>query len=410
MIDASLLQEYAELLVRTGMNLQEGQPLVVACQVENAPFARMVATEAYKLGCREVIMRWSDDFLTREKYLKAADAVFDETPAWLVEFFEEYDRHHAAYLALISPDPENLSGVDPVRLQRAAISSGKATRAHSKRQMSDEIPWCVAGVPSVKWAKKVFPDLSEEEAVDALWQAILKTVRVDGIHSAADAWEEHIKKLSSVAEKLNGYQFEKLHYENSLGTDLMVGLCKNHRWEGGCSKDGNGVRFVANMPTEEIFTSPKKDAVDGVVYASMPLCHHGSLIEELKFVLKEGKIVEATAKSGEEVLKKAITVDEGASYLGEAALVPYDSPISNLGILFYNTLYDENAACHFAFGQAYPCLQNASSMSEEEQREAGLNESDTHVDFMIGTKDLSVTGILPDGTRIPVMREGNFVI
>ena len=403
-------KEYARLIVETGLNIQKGQPMVVSCPVEAAPFARLCAAAAYERGCSEVVMRWRDDAITRETYLHGADEIFDEFPGWQKDYFDYYDRKHAVYLSIHSEDPENLTGVDPDRIQRAGKVSGDATREHSARLMRDDFSWCVAGVPCAAWAKKVFPGKSEEDAVSALWDAILSTVYVTGEKPAEQAWEEHTATLSQTAEKLNRYQFETLHYENSLGTDLYVGLCKDHRWDGGAENNKDGIRFVANMPTEEVFTAPKRDAVNGVVCASKPLCYNGTLIQGIRFTLKDGKIIHADADRGLEVLKNAIAVDEGASYFGEAALVPYDSPISNLNLLFYNTLYDENAACHFAFGAAYSCLQHADEMTEEELRAAGINESATHVDFMVGTADLAVTGILPDGTEVPVMRNGNFVL
>lgn len=274
--------------------------------------------------------------------------------------------------------------------------------------MRNIFPWCIASVPTAAWAKKVFPKLSETEAIGALWRAIFRTVRVGGDGKAVERWNEHIEAMARRKQILTDYQFKALHYRNALGTDLVVELPKHHVWEAGAERTQNGDRFCANMPTEEVFTAPKRDGVNGVVVASMPLVENGNIIDNFRLTLKDGKIVEVAAETGEEILRHAISVDEGASYLGEVALVPCDSPISNENILFYNTLFDENASCHFAFGDAYPCVVGAETMSKEERKAAGLNHSITHVDFMVGTPDLSIVGITESGEEIPVFIDGNF--
>lgn len=404
------LQEYARLLVRVGLNVQKGQKVVISCPVECAWFARLCAAEAYEAECREVVMNWHDDAMTRMKYLKAEECVFEEVPEWRARFFNDQAKEGAAYLAISATDPENLKGVDPQRLVKSQQSSGKALKDFDRLQMCGGFPWCIASIPIPSWAQKVFPDCGEDEAMEKLWDAIFSAVRIDGDGTCVDKWQQHLDTLRQRLEKLNALNFKSLHYTNSLGTDLTVVLPEGHVWEAGNDMTLGGLPYIANIPTEEIFTAPLKTGVNGVVYSSMPLVNDGNIIDGFHFVVKDGKIVEAHAEVGEETLKGAISVDEGASYFGEVALVPYDSPISNQRILFYNTLFDENAACHIAFGEAYPCLKDGHGLSKEELKERGLNDSITHVDFMIGTPDLAIVGTTHDGEEIPVFVNGSFAI
>ena len=408
-MDEKLL-EYARLLVRVGLNVQKGQTLVISSPVECAYFARMCAKEAYEIGCREVVMNWHDDAMARLKYLHADNAIFDEVALWRRHFFNDYALAGAAYLAISASDPENFKGVDSSRIIRAQQASGKALKDFDRLQMCSGFPWCIASIPIPSWAKTVFPDVSEDEAMKKLWEAIFKAVRISGDGKAVERWREHLATLHARMDKMNALRFKKLHYTNSLGTDLTVELPEGHIWEAGNDVTLSGQEYIANIPTEELFTSPLKTGVNGVVYSSMPLVNDGAIVDGFHFVVKEGKIVECHAEKGEEALKAAISVDEGASYFGEVALVPYDSPISNQKILFYNTLFDENAACHIAFGEAYPCLEGGQKMTKEELKARGLNDSITHVDFMIGTPDLSVVGVTHEGKEIPVFVNGNFAI
>ena len=279
-------------------------------------------------------MNWSDDHLTRQKYLRADSAVFDEVLAWREEYFTHYAELGAAYLAIAASDPETLKGVDPDRLVRAQKSGSVMRKVFDRLQMSNGFPWCIASVPIPSWARTVFPDLPEDEAMERLWEAIFKTVRIQGDGSAVYAWRRHLETLARRKDLLNRYHFKYLHYTNSLGTDLTIQLPEDHLWAAGNSVMKNGVEFVANMPTEEIFTAPLTTGINGVVYAAMPLVNDGNIIDKFHFVIRDGKIVEAHAEKGEEFLKAAISVDEGASYFGEVALVPYESPISNQKILF----------------------------------------------------------------------------
>ena len=402
------LREYARLLVQVGLNVQKGQTLVISSPVECAFFARLCAAEAYDAGCREVVMNWSDDALGRMKYLHAEDSVFDTVPLWRRHFYNDYALEGAAYLAISASDPENLKGVDPGRLVRSQQASGKALKDFDRLQMCSGFPWCIASIPIPAWARKVFPALPEDEAMENLWEAIFRAVRISGDGRAVEKWQAHLDTLARRVERLNALDLKSLHYTNSLGTDLTVELPEGCVWEAGNDETLSGVPFIANIPTEEIFTAPLKTGVNGVVCASLPLAHDGHIIDKFRFVVQEGRIVEAHAEEGEEALKAAVSVDEGAAYFGEVALVPYDSPISNQKILFYNTLFDENAACHIAFGEAYPCIRGGRQMTKEQLKERGLNDSITHVDFMVGTPDLNILGITHDGKEIPVFVDGNF--
>lgn len=404
------LQEYAALLIRVGLNVNEGQTLVISSPIECAYFARLCAKEAYDAGCREVVVNWHDDALAREKYLRADDSVFGEIPLWRRHFYNDYAQEGAAYLAIAASDPENLKGVESSRIVSARRASGKHLKEFDRLQMCGGFPWCIASIPIPSWARKVFPNVPEEQAVEQLWDAIFAAVRINGDGTCVDKWKEHLNTLKVRMEKLNALAFKSLHYENSLGTDLTVELPEGHIWEAGNDVTLSGRDFVANIPTEELFTSPLKTGVNGVVYASVPLALDGNIVDKFHFVVKDGKIKEVHAEKGEETLKAAVSVDEGASYFGEMALVPYDSPISNQKILYYNTLFDENASCHIAFGEAYPCVKGGQNMSREELNEKGLNHSITHVDFMVGTHDLRITGLTHDGKEVPVFVDGNFAI
>ena len=405
------LQEYAKLLIEVGLHVQKGQTLVISSPVECAYFARLCATAAYDVGCREVVMNWHDDYLAREKFLRAEDAVFDQVPQWRQHFFNDYANEGAAYLAIDAEDPEHLKGVDPDRRVRSLRVSGKALKDFYRLQMSSGFPWCIASIPIPSWAGRVFPSLTEEQAMESLWNAIFKAVRITGDGQSVRHWQGHLESLSRRKEKLNALRFKSLHYTNSLGTDLTIELPDDHLWAAGNSETPAGVGFVANLPTEEIFTAPLKMGANGTVCAALPLVNNGSIIEDIRFTVREGRIVEAKASRGEDVLNAAIAVDDGARYFGEVALVPYDSPIRSSGLLFYNTLYDENASCHLAFGEADPeCIVGGERMTREELDAHGLNHSLTHVDFMVGTADLSITGTTHDGRELPVFRSGNFAL
>ena len=403
------LKEYARLLVDVGMNLQPGQTARIGAALECAPLARLCAEACFDRGARDVLMDWSDSFVTRQRYLRAEEEVFSLFPRWQEEKYSWMLEQGCASLGILGSDPEMLKGVDPARIQAAARAAAQPTKAWDDALMANRFQWCVAAQPTQVWAEKVFPDLKGETAVDALWEAIFAVCRITGDGKGVERWQAHVEATARRAKQLNDYNFKTLHYTNALGTDLTITLPENHIWAGGADVTEKGVPFVANMPTEEIFTAPRWDGVDGRVYAALPLALDGNVIRDFYLDFKGGKIVHVHAEEGEEVLKNSIDMDEGSSYLGEVALVPYDSPIRNRNILFYNTLFDENASCHLAFGAAYPtCVRGGEKLTEEEQKAAGLNQSVNHVDFMVGTADLSITGTTHDGREIPVFVDGNF--
>ncbi len=405
------LEEYAKLLIEIGLNVQKGQYVMINCPVECADFARLCTKAAFDVGAKDVIVQWRDDFVSRQRWLYADGEVFDHVYPWEVQRNLSLAKQGAARLSISAQNPENLKGVDPDRLQRFEKADGEEQREMYSMLMSSSFPWCVASIPVPSWAAKVFPDIPQDEAVAKLWDAIFDAVRITGDGNAVELWRNHCDRLRTLSEKLNEYNFKFLHYTNSIGTDLMVELPENHIWAAGSEYSKTGVEFVANIPTEEVFTAPKRDGVNGKIVASKPLVNNGNIIDGFYMLLKDGVITEVHADKGEDVLKAAISVDEGASRFGEVALVPYDSPISNSGILFYNTLFDENASCHFAFGEAYPsCVKGGVDMTSEELLANGLNSSATHVDFMVGTADLSIVGITHSGEEIAVFKKGNFVI
>jgi len=404
-----VLKKYAELLVFAGGNVQKGQPVVIGGNVNDAEFIRMVQSAAYDAGASEVAVDWQDDEITRTTYLRAADEIFETYPDWRVDRFKFYDDRGTVYLHISSSDPDMLSGVNPERIKTLTKVSRQKLKPHSTLTMSNALRWSVLAVPSAKWAKKVFPNLPQDDAVQKLWQAILKAARADGENPITD-WKKHRENFTERKNFLNSKQFAKLHFANGLGTDLFVGMPKNHVWIGGGDVGQDGVDFFPNIPTEEVFSAPDRNNVNGKVVASMPLSFQGNLIEDFSIVFKDGRAVEYHAKNNEEILKNIIEMDDGSHYLGEVALVENSSPISQMGILFYNTLFDENASSHLAVGKAYPnCVKGGNDMSEEELKAAGINDSIMHVDFMFGTADMQVVGISEDGTETLLMQNGEFV-
>ena len=405
----NLKQKYAALLVRQGVNIQKGQTFVLSCPIEVADFGRLLQEEAYKAGAREVVMRWIDEKSSKISYDMADDAIFDEVAPWVSSFYNGYVDQKAAFMTIVSDDPELMKDVDPKRIARAVKARSIALEHFRNEQMSGRNAWCVAAASSEGWARKVFPNDDAERAMEKLWDAIYKATRSDTPDPFA-AWDIHEENFDRRTKVLNDYAFTHLEYKNALGTNLRVALAKNHIWLGGSKDTQTGYPFNANIPTEEVFTAPAAQGTEGKIYSSLPLNYQGNLIDEFWFEFKDGLVVDFGAKKGRENLAQLLETDEGAKRLGEVALVSHDSPISNMGILFYNTLFDENASCHFAIGKAYAsCLEGGKNMNAEEQKKAGINDSFIHVDFMVGTKDLEIDGILASGEKIPVFRDGNFV-
>ncbi|MBU3180263.1 aminopeptidase [Clostridium psychrophilum] len=403
-----LLDKYALLLIKIGINIQKNQTLVINSPIECAYFTRIVTKIAYKEGARDVIINWRDELSSKIKYMNAPEEVFEEYPEWQKEFYLSNARMGSAFLSISASDPELMKDVNPVRMSKANKAASVAIKEYRDRLMSNKNVWCIASIPTKSWAKKVFPKSSENEAMEKLWNAIFKTVRVDTDDPVA-SWEIHKNNLKTSMDFLNSNNFKYLEYKNSLGTNLKIELPKDHIWLGGSDYTPEGIEFMANIPTEEVYTLPKKDGVNGIVFSSKPLNYNGNLIENFSLTFKKGRIVDCKADVGYDILKSIIETDEGSYYLGEVALVPYNSPISNSNILFYNTLFDENASCHLAIGKAYPvCIENGENLSDDELSKLGVNDSFMHEDFMVGTEDLKITGITADGKEVIILKNGNF--
>ena len=402
------LKKYARLIAEMGVNVQDNHTVVLQISVDQAPLARLITEEAYRLGAAEVIVQWSDETIQREFLAHAATDRIENVPQYKIDQTDDWIAKGASRISVVSSNPDALAGVDAQRVAAFQTANGKALVNLRKATQANKVSWTVVAAASEGWAAKVFPELAtSEEQVDALWNEIFKTTRIYE-ENPVIAWDIHDKKLQEKAAELNEQQFTALHY-TAPGTDLTIGLPKNHLWEGAGSYHARGEEFMANMPTEEVFTAPDSRRVDGYVSSTKPLSYAGTIISGMKFTFKDGKVVDFSAEQGEEALKNLLAIDEGAKHLGEVALVPDPSPISQSGLIFYNTLFDENASNHLAFGSAYAFnLQGGTEMSEEELAEAGLNRSQTHVDFMVGSDKMNIDGIKEDGTIVPVFRNGDW--
>ena len=402
------LRAYAELLVRSGVNLQPGQGLLVRAHIEAAPLVRRVAEAAYRLGSPLVEVSWSDEGVTRARFEHGPEGSFERVPQWRADGYLAMAEQGFASMSILSDDPDLLAGTDPERWSAYAHAWQRANRGYQAITMRDGIPWCVAGYAGLAWARKAFPGVEDTQAVADLWKAIFGASRVDRDDPVA-AWAEHDARLKEWSGRLNARRYAALRFRGP-GTDLRVGLADGHRWEGGSSTTEGGVRFIPNVPTEEIFTAPHRERVDGTVRASMPLANGGSVIDGFSLRFEHGRVVEAHARTGQAQLERILDTDEGARHLGEVALVPASSPIARSGVLFFETLFDENAASHIALGRAYPTtVEGGAEMTEEAARQAGLNDSLAHVDFMIGSAEMDVDGETADGRLEPVMRGGEWV-
>ena len=410
MVTPKMYEKLARLAVRKGVNVQKDQPLVIRASVRDYAFVRLVVKEAYEAGAKSVSVNWADQEISKMGFTYESEETLAEIPDWIHEQTKSRQEAGSCFLSIISDKPGAMADVDPKKLgayQRAYYQKMGDLQAYTMNNIGQ---WCVIGIPSVEWAKVVFPELPEEKAFEKLGDAIFSVTRVGEDNDPVADWDAHDAELIGHAEKLNAYNFKELHFISELGTDVTVGLVQDHIWVGGGCFTPNGVYFDPNMPTEECFCMPEKTAVNGKVVASKPLSYNGKVIENFWFRFEDGKVVDFGAEKEEEALKHLLEFDEGSSYLGEVALVPYDSPISQSGILFFNTLYDENAACHLALGRPYPeNLKGGIEMSEEELAAHGANSSLQHEDFMFGTKEMQIDGICYDGTVVPVFRNGNFV-
>ncbi|NYF79452.1 aminopeptidase [Granulicella arctica] len=403
------LDRFAKVAVHVGLNLQAGQELLISASIEMLPLVRRITEHAYKAGALLVTTFYGDDETALARYKYAQDASFDHAAQWMADGIAAAFGSGAARLAIAGANPALLAGQDPAKVSRANIAGSKANKPAMELITRHAINWSIVAAATPAWAKLVFPALSEDEAVAKLWNAIFTASRATSDDPVA-AWKAHSKHLHERVNYLNQKRFHALRFHNADGTtDLTVGLADDHLWAGGGGEAGNGVFCNANIPTEECFTTPHKDRVDGFVKASKPLSHQGTLIENISCVFEGGRIVKATATAGEDVLNRLISTDDGARRLGEVALVPHSSPIAQSGVLFWNTLFDENAASHIALGQAYAtCLKGGESMDKATLLGKGANSSLIHVDWMIGSGEMDVDGIAADGSSEPLMRKGEW--
>ena len=403
------IKKYAELIVKCGLNVQNGQEVIIRCELDQPEFVAIVVEECYKCGASKVRVDWSYMPVTKINYdyrtLESLSEVTEEEKAKLQHRVDKIPCR----LWLDSDDPDGLNGTDSEKIAKANMARYPMIKPYIDKVENKE-QWCIAAVPGKEWAKKVYPELPADKAVDKLWDDILLCSRVDS--DPIMAWKKHNENLAKRCKFLNEHKFDKLEYKSANGTDFVVGLNPRGRFSGGGEWTlGTKIYFNPNIPSEEVFTSPMKGVADGKVVATKPLSYQGKLIENFWIRFENGKAVEVGAKKNQDLLEKMIKMDEGAAYLGECALIAYDSPINNTGILFYNTLFDENASCHLALGRGFnECLEGFENMTVEECEKAGINSSMIHVDFMIGSKDMSITGITKDGKRIQIFKDGNWAI
>lgn len=398
----NLKEKYADLLVRAGLNVQRNQIVVVRASVDMNEFVRLVVKACFQVGAKDVIVRYADDQINRMRYESKNRMPYD----YEALFYNETALKDACYLSLVGEDPDAMKGVDPTYLSNYSKTLRGMTQDYRNKLDFLESSWCVASVPTLAWAKKVYPN--SKTPLEDLWNAVFKVSRIDE-NDAIENWNEHRKSFEKRVQILNAMQIEHVHYKNSLGTDLIVELPENYIFAGGGSFLKNGNYYFPNIPTEEIFSAPKKTGVNGKLYSALPLAYNGAIVKDFWFEFKDGKVVDYDAKEGKDVLTSILNTDEGAQYLGEIALVPYGSPISALHTLFYETLIDENASCHFALGASYnECIQNGLEMNEDELLKNGMNQSYAHVDFMVGTSDLSIEATLKDGKKVSIFKDGKY--
>lgn len=410
-IEKELLEEYARLAIEVGVNVQKGQPLQIMATIEAYELARECARIAYEKGASKVSIEYMDGVKEKMDYLYQDLETLSRYPQWQIDKLKENIDSNYCRLVILGDDPDLLADIDSKKLQAVAIARKKATEPYRYYSMNSVGQWALLAYPEVHWARKVFPGCNDEEAMNKLWDAIVHASRVE-IGKTVENWKNHDASTKVHTRKLNEYNFKTLHYKNGVGTNISVGLAKGHIWEGGSetAKGKYKVDFIANIPTEEVFTMPDRTRIDGTVVSTKPLSYDGKIIPSFSLTFKDGKVIAYDATANKEVLENILNTDEGSKSLGEAALISHDSPISNSNILFYETLFDENASCHFALGACYPTtIQGGDQMSEEELFEKGGNKSMNHVDFMFGSSDMSIIGETYDGQMIEVFKNGNFV-
>lgn len=403
----SVLKSYANLIVKTGANVQKGQDVIVVADVDQEELVSYIVEYCYKYKANSVEVRWQSDKITKISYKKQSVKSLSYIPTWRIEREKEVNRTLPCFIYIESSDPDALKGVDQSKIAQVRKNIAPIMKPF-RDERDNKYQWVIAGAASKAWAKKVFPELPTRKAVEALWEAILKTSRVN--NDPIQAWVDHNADLKKRTEYLNSLNLDYLHYESSNGTNFKVWLIEDANFlAGGEETLGSNIFFNPNIPSEECFTSPIAGKAEGIVYSSKPLSYQGELIENFSVRFENGRAVEVHAEKGENLLKEMISMDEGACKLGEVALVPYDSPINNTGILFYNTLYDENAACHLALGRGFTnTIRNYEKFTNEELKAKGINDSSIHVDFMIDSKDLNITGYTKDGKKVAIFKDGNW--
>jgi len=404
------LEKYAELAVNIGINVQKDQEVIVNSPINAFDLTRLITKKCYEAGAKNVIVRYRDELITHTKLAMAPEKSLEKARQWeIVGLLNEHVKNGAALLSIISSDPDLMKDIDPKRMKTHMLTQQKSSKEYKDYVMSGNAPWSLVAYPNKEWAERVFPELEGQEAIDALWEHIFEMTRIDQ-EDPVKAWENHINLLNEKVAFLNNNKMKKLVYK-SKGTDLSIELSEKHLWCGADDKTFSGIKYLANIPTEEVFTLPKKNGINGYVSSTKPLSYSGNLIENFKITFKDGKIVDFEAEKGYDALKNLIETDEGSRYLGEVALVPYNSPISNKDTIYFNTLFDENASCHLAIGNAYmSCVEDGNAMTDEELEAIGFNNSLTHVDFMVGSNDLNIIGITFEGKEIEIFKNGDWAI
>lgn len=407
----TLLEKYAKLAVQVGVNVQKGQTLIINIKAEHYEFARLLVKEAYACGAKRVVVKYGDDVIAKEHALHQDIETFTRVPQWLIDENDDYLSEDLCRLSVYAPSPGLMADVDGEKLAAQAKAQGEALKRMREYTMANRGQWSLISLPTVAWARVVFPELSDEEACQKLFESILYAVRINENDDPVEAWDKHNHVLAHQNKVLNDFNFKSLHFKNAKGTDIVVGLVKDHVWAGGEETSEKGTTFNPNMPTEESFTMPDRLNVNGRVYSTKPLNYNGKLIDEFWLEFKDGKVIDFDAKQEKETLQQLLDTDEGSRHIGEIALISHQSPISDLNILFYNTLFDENASCHMALGRAYPMnIKGGTEMTQEELLAHNSNDSINHEDFMFGSEDMSVIGLTYDNQEITVFDKGNFVI
>ncbi len=409
-MDKTLLNKYAEFIVKVGVNVQPGQTLIIRCPIDGAFFGRACMEAALKAGARDVVMRYEDEKADRLRMELASEEALCDVKPYEVRANLDYAESEGGVclLAIDGEDPEIFKGLDAGKLNRVNMAKRTAMASWREYTMKDRVQWCVVAMPTPAWATSIYPDLPVDEAVETLWKTIFDVCRVTG-GDPVSAWKKHVEKTTACRDRLNALDLKSIRMQSANGTDLTVGLADGHTWEGATSVAENGATFIANVPTEEVFTAPHKDHVDGVVKGTKPYVYNGQLIEGFSVTFKDGKVVAHSAGKNDDLLGELLQSDEGACHIGEVALVPASSPINRSGLLFFNTLFDENAACHIAFGASYPgTIKGGTAMNQEELLAHGANQSAIHEDVMVGSADMTITGLTKTGETVLIFKDGEW--